>query len=528
MKLTRYDVIVIGAGINGLIAATSLAKAGFKTLVLERTDRPGGCVRTSELAPGFRCPTLAHTVSIDADIIRTLDLERHGLQIIRPEVDVCALTPDGRALVLWREAARAAREIRAQSPRDAGQYPKFLEAFARVSTVLRVVCAAPPPSIDHPGPGDVLALLKATRAFRKLPRPDAYRLLRWIPMPILDFTAEWFEGEPLRATIAAGGTLGSFLGPRSPGSTAVLLFLGSTEGRPIPGWQARGACADALVSAAKQAGVEVRLAADVARIRIAGASVTGVILANGDDLSARAVVSSLDPRRTFLELVGPTELEPEFVRRVLNIRMNGTLAKVNYAVSGLPRVAALASREAGERTAALSGRIRLATDSDTLERAFDAAKFGRMSESPSIELAIPSVSDSSLAPQGSHVVSAYAHYAPSRLRAGTWGDERERLATRVTETIEQHLPGFTSSIVAREVITPGDLETTFGLTGGHIFHGELALDQLFIARPLLGWARYRTPIERLYLCGAGTHPGTGSSGRSGALAASEIARNLSR
>jgi phytoene dehydrogenase-like protein len=526
------DVIVIGGGVNGLVTATLLAKAGLKTLVLERTDRVGGCARTSEVAPGFRCPTLAHRAALGPAIVSALGLERHGLQIVRPAADACAPTTGGGALVLWRETARAAGEICAFSAKDAERYPRFLESFARISAVLRDLGDSPPPSIDEPTAGDFFALLKAGRAFRGLGRPDAHRLLRWMPMAAADLVGEWFESEPLRAAIAAGGILGSFLGPWSAGSAAVMLLLGAGEGHPVAGgWLAvggPGALGDALAASARHAGVEIRTGVDVARITVTGAAANGVTLSTGEDLTARAVVSNADPKRTLLGLVDPMHFAPEFVRRVQNIRAHGTLAKVNYAVSSLPRFAGIAAREAGEQAAALSGRVRLARDVDGIERAFDAAKYGGVADEPWIELTIPSIADPALAPTGQHVVSAYVQYAPYHLRGTTWDAERDRLAGVATRTIARYAPGFESSIVAREVITPLDLERTYGLTGGHIFHGELALDQWFVTRPLLGWARYRTPIANLYLCGAGTHPGTGLTGRSGALAAKEIARDLKR
>jgi phytoene dehydrogenase-like protein len=527
-----HDVIVIGGGHNGLIAATLLAKRGLKTVVLERTDRVGGCARTSEVAPGFYCPTLAHAAAIDPAIMRALGLVRHGLRIVRSEADACAPTPDGRALVLWHDAARASQAIRAFSTNDAAQYPRFLSSIARISAVLRSMAAAAPPSIDNPGPADLIEMLKAGRKFRGLGKPDAYRLLRWLPMAVADLASEWFESEPLRATIAASGILGSFLGPRSAGSAALLLLLGAGEGHPVAsGWFVAGgpgALAEALAAAARQAGVEIRTEADVARIDASDGAATGVTLSSGEQITARAVVSNADPKRTLLALLDPTHLAPEFVRRVQNIRAHGTLAKINYATSALPRFTGLASLGATEQAAALSGRIRLARNVDGIERAFDAAKYGGFAPEPWIELTIPSLADPTRAGTGSHVISAYVQYAPYHLRGTTWDFERNALANAATDTIAQYAPGFDATVIAREVITPLDLERTYGLTGGHIFHGEIALDQLFITRPVLGWSRYRTPIANLYLCGSGTHPGTGLDGRSGARAAAEIVKAMKR
>jgi phytoene dehydrogenase-like protein len=526
------DVIVIGAGVNGLVTATLLARSGRSVVLLERGDRIGGCARTDEIAPGFRCPTLAHTAAIDPTLVRSLDLEQHGLRIVRPAVDAFAPTLDGRALILWRDSARAAASVRAFSERDAAQYPLFLSSFAKISAVLRTIAASAPPSIDAPTAGDLIELLKSGRAFRALGKADAYRLLRWMPMAVADLAGEWFESEPLRATMAAGGIVGSFLGPWSAGSAAVLLMLGAGEGHPIAsGWLSLGgigAVAEALGAAARQAGVEIRTGVDVARIEAADGAVTGVTVASGETIAARVVVSSADPKRTLLGLLDPVHLAPEIVQRIQNIRAHGTLAKVNYAVSALPRFAGSDALHGAEQAHALSGRIRLARDVDAIERAFDAAKYGGFADEPWMELTIPSIADPSLAPPGQHVISAYVQYAPYRLRGTDWEAERDRLAAAATRTIAQYSPGFESSVVERHVVTPLDLEQTWGLTGGHIFHGELSLDQWFVTRPLLGWSRYRTPIDRLYLCGSGTHPGTGMDGRSGALAARAIIAAMRR
>jgi phytoene dehydrogenase-like protein len=527
-----HDVVVIGAGVNGLIAATYLAKAGLKPLVLERGERVGGCAITAEIAPGFRAPVLAHSAAIDPAIVRSLQLERHGLDILQPEAHACAPTLDGRALVVWADPARADREIAQFSARDGGRYPQFLASFARVSGALRAINSSPPPSIDDPSAGDVIELVKTGRRFRALGRSDAYRLMRWMPMAVADLVSEWFESEPLRATVAAGGILGAFLGPWSAGSGAMLLLLGAGQGHPIAsGWSARGgtgAVSDALAAVAREAGVEIRTGTEVQAISADENGATGVVLKTGETLGARAVVSSVDPKRTLLGLLDPMLLSPDLMRRVHNVRMHGTLAKVNYAVSRLPRFAALSARADAEQTASLSGRVRLARDIDGIERAFDAAKYGRYADEPWIELTIPSIADRELAPAGQHVVSAYVQYAPYCLRGTNWDAERNRLGDIVTRTIAAYAPGFESTVVGRQVITPLDLERSYGLTGGHIFHGELTLDQFFVTRPLLGWSRYRTPIRHLYLCGSGTHPGTGLNGRSGALAAKEILKAMKR
>ena len=527
-----YDVAIIGGGHNGLIAAALLARAGRRTVVLEKADRVGGCVVTTEVAPGFRVPGLAHRAAIDAETVQALALEQHGLQILQSDVVASAPSKDGRLLVLWRDRHRAAMEAATFSAHDSQRYPRFLNSFAAVSGVIRSLTRNVPPAVETTSAADLVALLKTVRAFRTLPKGDAYRLLRWLPMPVADLGSEWFESEPLGALLAAGGIFGSFLGPRSPGSAAVLLLRGSGEGHPFGrGWTARGgmrAVADSLAAAARAAGAEVRTGTTVKEIMIRNGAAVGVDLDSGERVEARRIVSNLDPRRTFVDLVDDVHLPRAFIAEVRRIRMRGMLAKVNFALASAPRLAGLERLSAGEQGAVLSSAIRLCPDLDTMERAFDAAKYGVCSEEPWVELTVPSAADSTLVTSpGGHVASAYVQFAPYQLRERSWEVEGDRLRRAVIQTIEKYAPGFERSIIAADLITPVDLERMYGLTGGHIFHGELALDQLFVARPLLGWARYATPVRHLFLCGAGSHPGTGLDGRSGVLAAKEILRTWS-
>lgn len=520
------DVIIIGAGVNGLVTAAYLAKGGLKPLVLERSDRIGGCAQTVEIAPGFRTSVLAHRAAIDTGIVRDLRLERHGLQSLRPEAIVHAPAADGKGLTLWAAPERAAEQIAAFSAHDARKYPEFLESVKAVCGVLKVAISAPAPSIERPSASDLLTLLRAGRRFRSLGKANAYRLLRWMPMSVADFAREWFESEPLLAAVAAGGLFGSFVGPRSAGSAAVLMLLAASDGQPLAsGYGIRGGMgmlAAALAGAAREAGAEIRTGAEVRRILVRDGKAAGVKLFTGEEIDVPLVVSNADPRRTLLGLVDPAHVPPTFARHLRHVRMRGTLAKINYGVSSLPDFASLSERTESERKAALSGVVRLGPTLDVLERAFDAAKYGRLPEEPWLEISIPSIGSPDLARDGRHVVSAYVLFAPYELQGTTWDVEREAFADRATRVIERYAPGFSRSVVARQIITPLDLEREYGLTGGHIFHGELALDQLLVGRPLPGWSRYQTPVPNLYLCGAGTHPGTGLDGRSGYLAASEI------
>jgi phytoene dehydrogenase-like protein len=527
MAETR-DVIIIGGGHNGLVTAFYLAKAGFKPLVLERRSQTGGGAITEEFHPGFRCSTLAHTAGpLLPEIVRDMQLERHGLKLITPEISVTALSPDARVLSLYADAKRAAQEITKFSPKDAQQYPAFEESLRKISGVIAQALKLTPPNIDDPSRSDLWGMLTTGRALRKLGKKDMYRVLRWGPMAVADLVAEFFDTELLRATIAARGIFGTALGPWSAGSSLVLLIRAA--GDPHPAGSASfaqggiGAITAAMTAAAKEAGVEVRTGIDVKQVLVKDGAATGVALANGEQLAAKAVISNADPRRTMLRLVDPTHLTPDFVQKLQNFRMPGTVAKMNLALSGLPKFKGI-----NGDGAALRGRIHIGPEIDYLERAFDESKYGNFSPHPYLEVTIPSLTDPSLAPAGKHVISVYMQYAPFKLKAGDWETQRDALGNTVVKTLAEYAPNLPDLVEDGQIITPKDLEQEYGLTGGHIFHGELALDQFFTMRPLLGWARYSTPIRNLYLCGSGTHPGAGLTGGSGMNAAREIVKELRR
>ena len=529
-----HDVIIVGGGHNGLVAAFYLAKAGFKPLVLERRAQVGGAAITEEFHPGFRCSTLAHnTGPLRADIVREMQLEKHGLKLTTPEVSTVSLLPDGRALVLYSDAKKAAEEIAQWSQKDAASYADFGAALGKIGKVIGEALALTPPNIDSPSTGDLWGMLKTGRSIRNLGKRDLYRVLRWGPMAIADLVAEFFDTEPLRATIAARGIFGTFLGPWSAGSALVLMLRAaadpSSNASPAGSVQfpagGLGAITLGMTAAAKQAGAEIRTGADIAEILVKDGVATGVVLTSGEEIPARAVVSNADPKRTLMRLVDPTHLAPDFIQKIKNYRSVGTVAKVNLALAALPEFTALKAKGNGNL---LQGRIQISPEIDYLERAFDESKYGNFSRQPYIEIAIPSLSDPSLAPAGQHVMSIYMQYAPYKLINSDWESQRTALGETVVKTIAQYAPNLQQIILRHQIITPKDLEETYGLTGGHIFHGELALDQFFTMRPLLDWARYQTPIERLYLCGNGTHPGTGLTGGSGANAAREIVKALKR
>jgi len=523
----QRDIVVIGGGHNGLVAAFYLAKAGFKPLIIERREHPGGAAITEEFHPGFRCSAMAHCAGpIRPDIVRDMRLEKHGLKLITPDVGMVALSPDGRALILYNDVRKAAKEVAKFSPKDGAQYPELQQALAKIGKVLAGTLRLSPPNLDDPSKGDLWAMLQTGRAIRKLGKKDMYRLLRWGPMAVADLAAEFFETELLRATIAARGIFGTFFGPWSAGSSLVLLIRAAGDSHPAGSAYfaegGMGAITQAMASAARQAGAEIRTGVEVIEVRVKDGAATGVVLSTGEEIAARTVISNADPKRTLLKLVDPTYLSPDFVQRLQHYRTSGTVAKVNLALSGLPKFTALQGHSDG----ALSGRIHIGPEIDYLERAFDEAKYGNFSRAPYLEIAIPSVTDSSLAPEGKHVMSVYMQYAPYKLKESNWDKERVALGDTVVKTLAQYAPNLPELIVHHQIITPQDLEDNFGLTGGHIFHGELSLDQFFTMRPLLDWARYRTPIRRLYLCGSGSHPGAGLTGGSGANAAREIVRDL--
>jgi phytoene dehydrogenase-like protein len=531
-KTGARDIVIIGGGHNGLVTAFYLAKAGFKPLVLERRAQVGGAAITGEFHPGFRCSTLAHTAGpVRADIVRDMQLEKHGLRFITPETCITALSPDGRALSLYLDADKSAQAISAFSQKDAAKYPEFEKSLGKISKVIAEALATTPPDIDHPSSGDLWSMLKTGRALRNLGKRDMYRVLRWGPMAVADLVAEYFETELLRAVIAARGIFGTFLGPWSAGSSLQLLIRAAGDPQPVGSAYfaagGMGSLTQAMASAAKAAGVEIRTGAEIIEIRVKDGAATGVLLGTGEEISAKAVISNADPKRTLLKLTDPTHLSPDFVQKLQHYRGNGTVAKVNLALSALPTFTALKTGDCS----ALKGRIHIGHEIDYLERAFDESKYGNFSRQPYLEATIPSLTDPTLAPDGKHVMSIYMQYAPYKLKGG-WDQngeaQRKALGQTVVQTLAQYAPNLPELILTHQIITPQDLEDVYGLTGGQIFHGDLALDQFFTMRPLLDWARYKTPITNLYLCGSGTHPGAGLTGGSGANAAREIVKVLKK
>jgi phytoene dehydrogenase-like protein len=527
----QHDIVILGAGHNALVAAFYLAKKGFRPLVLERRLIVGGAAITEEFHPGFRCSTLAHAGGPPlASILEDMQLAKFGLERLESPVRLFAPSPDGRALTLFTDPAASAKEIDKFSQKDAASYVELHNSLARLGEILSQLLSLTPPVIEDPSNEDLWKFLKLGRKVRGLGKKEMMRLIRWGPMAVADFVAEFFETDLLRAAVAARGIFGAALGPWSAGSTALLLLRAAADPCPVGNSAiprgGMGALTTAMAASAKQAGAEIRTNADVQKILVKNGAVIGVVLSSGEEIAAKVVVSGTDPRRTLLGLLDPVHLPPSFVVKMQHFRAQGTAAKLNLALDGLPGFTAL--KQSSADRSALSGRIHIGPGIDYLERAFDASKYGEFSPAPYLDISIPTILDPSLAPAGKHVMSIYMQFAPFHLKAGDWIQQSDALADTIVKTLAEYVPDLQSKILGGHVITPKDLEETYGLTGGHPFHGELALDQIFTMRPLLGWARYATPVRGLYLCSNGTHPGNGVTGASGANAAREILRDLKK
>ncbi len=532
---TTYDAIVVGAGHNGLVAAAYLARAGVSVLVLDRRERVGGIADTVEIAPGVKAPAVLHTVGrLRPSVVRELELRRHGLSLLGPEVRVFAPQPDGRAVTLYSDAARTANGLRAWSEHDADAFAGFDRLVRSLGRFVAELAAQTPPDVKNPGLGDALAGLRLGRAFRGLGRGDSRSILRVLPMAIADFVAEAFETDPLRAAVATRGFQYTAMGPWSAGTTNVFLADsagndGGAAGQTIYARGGPGALSEALAAAVRAAGGEIRTGAEVVSIATSGDRASGVVLASGEEIGSRIVVAGADPKRVLTTLLDPVVVGPGMRWRAGNIRTPGTVAKVNLALRATPRFPA--AGDGAEAIGRLRGRIVIAPGIDHLERAFDASKYGRLSESPYLEATIPSLVDPGLvadAPDGTQVISVHVQWAPYTLRDGSWDERREELGDLVVRTLETVAPGLGDLVTARQVLTPLDLERDYGLTGGHPYHAEPSLDSFFVWRPLFGHARYRLPVDGLYLAGSGAHPGGGITGQPGQNAAREILADRKR
>ncbi len=524
MNAGRYDAIVVGGGHNGLVNAAYLARAGKKVLVLERRHLVGGSAVTEEINPGFKYSVCSYVVSLlRPEIIRDLQLARYGLEILPLESTVTPL-PGGDYLGRWADHDQTRRELYRHSPRDADAYDDFGTLMYQLAYAVKPILEMVPPDPTSMNVRDLRALLKLGRHFRSLGSERFHQLHKLMTMSAADYLDEWFETESLKATMAASGIIGTFLGPRSPGSAYVLLhhYMGELDG-VFRAWGfakgGTGAVSEAIASSARDFGVEIRLESTVERVIVRDGRVTGVALDNGDEFHAKVVVSGLDPKRTFLSLVDRSELPERFVSDIERFRIRGSSGKVNLSLSALPDYTCLPGEGPHHR-----GAISISPSIEYLERAYDDAKYGDFSRRPYMDTIFPSVIDPSMAPPGKHVMSCFVQYAPFKLNGGWTPEKKEAFGDAVVDAITEYAPDFKNIILHRQVVTPDDLESVFGLTEGNIFHGELALHQLFMMRPTAEWAKYDTPIKGYYQCGSGTHPGGGITGQPGRLAALRILR----
>jgi phytoene dehydrogenase-like protein len=521
----RYDAAIIGGGHNGLVAAAYLARAGRRVVVLEKRHLVGGAAVTEEIVPGFRFSVASYVVSLlRPEIIRDLDLPGHGLDILPLDGTFTPLHDD----YLWRvnDHGRTVRELRRWSRNDAEAYEEYGRLMVDMARFIKPILSITPPDVTSLDPRPLLPLAALARRFQGLTERQQAAFVGLMTMSAVDFLDQWFETDPLKATMAASGIIGTFLGVRSPGTAYVLLhhYMGEIDGA-FRAWGipkgGTGGVSESIASAARAQGAEVRTEAAVERIVVSGGRAVGVVLESGEEVRARAVLSSVDVRRTLLGMIEPGTLEPSFETEVGRFKFRGSSGKVNLAVSALPDFRCLPGP--GEH---LRGAISFSPSVDAMEQAYDDAKYGRWSRQPYIDMIIPTLVDPSLAPPGKHVISCFVQYAPYHLdpALGSWDDNRDAFGDTVIDRIAEFAPNIRDVIIERQVLTPLDIERRFGLTEGNIFQGELSLEQLFFNRPVPGHARFRTPIRDLWLCGSATHPGGGIMGANGRLAALELVR----
>jgi phytoene dehydrogenase-like protein len=524
---SKYDVIVIGGGHNGLTNAAYLARAGRKVLVLERRHVLGGAAVTEEVFPGFKFSVCSYVVSLlRPEIIRDLDLPRHGLEILPLDG---TFTPMPNGDYLWRvnDHGKTRREIARHSRVDAEAYEEFGKAMQAMCRFVKPILSMVPPDPSTLNPRELMKLLFIGKRFQGLASEDKYNQVQLMTMSAVDFLDQWFETDVLKATMSASGIIGTFLGVRSPGTAYVLLhhYMGEIDGAFRSWGFARGgtgAISNAIADAARELGAEIRTQAPIAKILVKNNRAHGVVLESGDELYADVVSSSIDPRNTFVRFIEEGHLPDEFLEDIRRYKFRGSSGKVNIALDALPDFKCLPGPGAH-----LRGAISISPSVEYMEKAYDDAKYGSYSRRPYIDMVIPSLTDPSVAPPGKHVMSCFVQYAPYKLRPGlNWDDQREAFGNNVIETISEYAPNLKDVIINKQVLTPLDLEREFGLSEGNIFQGELSLEQLFFLRPVPGYAQFRTPIKNLYMCGSATHPGGGIMGAPGRLAALEILKDV--
>jgi len=530
----RYDAVIIGGGHNGLVSAAYLARAGMNTLVLEKRHVLGGAAVTEEVFPGFRFSVFSYVVSLlRPEIIRELELPKYGLDILPLDGTFTPLQPGkgpakGGGDYLWRvnDHGRTVRELRRWSTNDAEAYEEYGQLMVDMARFIKPILSIVPPDLTSLDPRPLRPLGGLARAFQRLTERQQAVFVQLMTMSAADFLDQWFETDPLKATMSASGIIGTYLGVRSPGTAYVLLhhYMGEIDGA-FRAWgipkNGTGGVSNAIGDAARANGAEIRTEASVARVMVKRGRAIGVALEDGEEIRASSVLSSVDARRTYLDLVEPGVLESDFVDEVRRFKFRGSSGKVNLAVDRLPDFTCLPG--AGEH---LRGAVSFSPSIDDMERAYDDAKYGSFSRKPYIDMIIPTLVDPSMAPPGKHVISCFVQYAPYKLspELGGWDKQREAFGDAVIDRIAEFAPNIRDVILHRQVMTPLDIERTTGLSEGNIFQGELTLEQLFFNRPVPGHARFRSPVRDLWLCGSATHPGGGIMGANGRIAAMEVLR----
>ena len=523
---SRYDAVVVGGGHNGLTCAAYLARAGKRVLVLEKRPVVGGAAVSEEIFPGFTYTVCSYVVSLfRPHIVRDLELPKHGLEIIPLEASFSPL-PDGDSLCRWGDPHRTRREIARFSAKDAEVYPEFSLAMSQLARFTKSIIDNPAPNPASLNPGELMQAVKASSGLRQANADQRYLYLKLLTMSAADFLDEWFESDVLKAPMSVSGIIGTFLGVRSPGTAYVLLhhYMGEIDGA-MRAWGfakgGTGGISNAIARSAQALGAEIITEAPVGNVIIKNGKAVGVAMENGDEILADTVVSGLDPRRTYMSLVGEEYLDEDLLEQIGHYKYRGSSGKVNLAVDRLPEFAC----RPGDGPH-LYGDVAIAPSVRYLEKAYDQAKYGDFSERPYINMVVPTLLDPTMAPPGKHVISCFVQYAPYDIKEGApnWPQRREDFGDAVVDTLSEYIPGLKDSILHRQVLTPWDMEQEYGLTEGNIFHGELSLEQLLYLRPVAGYAKYKTPVQGLWMCASGTHPGGGIMGASGEMAAKAILR----
>jgi len=528
---SQYDAVLVGGGHNGLTAAAYLARAGLKTLVLERREIVGGCCVTEEIAPGCRASTTSYIASmLRPEVIRELYLREFGLRMVACDPALQVPFPDGQVVSWWSDRDCAVQEFRKISPKDADRFVHVDDQLKKLARYLQPFFMEPPPDVDTGSLRGWSDLLRTGWRFRHISNSEAGQLVAFLTGSLGEFLDKNYESDKMKTMFLANNVYGKHGGPYQPGTAIGLLFHFLSGGEhELQGFYGHvmggmGAITQAIAASGRKLGVEIRTGASVARIDVVDGSARGVTLEDGTEIRAKLVLSNADPKRTFLQLTDKKELPAEFAQAIAGIKMAGPCAKVNLVLGEEPRFTGTPQTASPQERSLFT----LVPSLEFAERCYDIAKFGGIPEELWVDCVIASNVDDSLAPAGKHIMTCFVQYVPYKLREGTWDEKRELLGDRVVKKIAEYAPNVPGAILARQVLTPLDLERVYGLTEGNIFHGDLNLEQLFFMRPVPGWSQYRTPVQGLYFCGAGAHPGGGVTGAPGRNAAMQALRDRRR